>query len=117
MVATALEWEPYKRLCDEPQFFTRWALNRTRELVDAPIAAAVASVLDGVPLTKPEDHFGGKETDMFAVKLDRDTVCRVIESLSCTELLPGADESKRRRCRILKSSWLEHLEKNEWRNS
>jgi hypothetical protein len=67
-----MEWGEYKSLCDQPFTFSRWMLEQTIALVrDQPaLADALAMVLCGPVLTKPVDHKGGRDTDMFDVRID-----------------------------------------------
>jgi hypothetical protein len=67
-----MEWDEYKSLCDRPFTFSRWMLEQTIALVrdETHLADALASALRGPVLTKPIDHKGGPETDMFEVRID-----------------------------------------------
>jgi hypothetical protein len=70
--APAMQWHEYKSLCDQPSTFSRWMLEQTIALVreETGLADALATVLCGPVLTKPIDHKGGAETDMFEVRID-----------------------------------------------
>jgi hypothetical protein len=67
-----MEWNEYKSLCDQPFTFSRWMLEQTIALVreETRLVDALAVVLSGPVLTKPVDHKGGRDTDMFEVRID-----------------------------------------------
>ncbi len=66
-----MDWQTYKKLCEQPRCFSRWAIVTTLELVDEMSLRAVLSrILEGVPLVKPADHRGNAMTDFFVVALD-----------------------------------------------
>jgi len=67
-----MQWDEYKSLCDQPFAFSRWMLEQTVALVreQAALADALTMVLGGPVLTKPVDHKGGRDTDMFYVRID-----------------------------------------------
>ena len=78
----ALDWECYKRVCDEPQVFSRWMLEQTRELVDATLGARIDPVCLGAACDKPADHRGGAATDMFRLSLDVATVRAIHQAVT-----------------------------------
>ena len=65
-----MDWDEYKKRCDTPGVVSRWMLERTAELVDPSVAAHLLAATSGKPLTKPEGHKGGPDTDMFELHLD-----------------------------------------------
>ena len=65
-----MDWDEYKRRCDTPGVVSRWMLERTADLVDAPVAEHLRAATSGKPLPKPADHKGGPATDMFELELD-----------------------------------------------
>ena len=65
-----MDWQRYKRLCDEPRMMSRWMLTETAALLPEQLRAPLEAALSGTPLAKPADHAGGPETDMFPVCLD-----------------------------------------------
>ena len=66
-----MDWNTYKSLCDAPMIFSRWMLAQSVELLDdhRRLAAAIETVLCGVPIKKPAAHRGGASTDMFELVL------------------------------------------------
>ena len=69
-----MDWDEYKRRCDEPRVFSRWMLEQTRELLERAeaneLASKIGSSLGGPPLPKPRDHKAGRATDMFELELE-----------------------------------------------
>ncbi len=69
----AMDWDEYKRRCEEPGTFSRWMLEQTRELLEQAEARELASKislsLGATPLPKPADHRAGGATDMFELDL------------------------------------------------
>jgi len=68
-----MDWETYKVLCDRPWVVSRWMLEQTRELLLAGGHTAEAAILraslEADAIAKPEDHRGGRDTDMFELRL------------------------------------------------
>lgn len=90
-----MEWGEYKSLCDRPFTFSRWMLEQTLVLVrdETSLVDALATALRGPALTKPIDHKGGPETDMFEVRMDvaqaRAIHCLVREAALSGQRLAG----------------------------
>jgi len=83
-----MDWPSYKALCDRPDVLSRWTLERTVELLEAPggephpLARALREVLAASPLPRPADHSGPPATDMFLAALDAQGVlaaCAAVE--------------------------------------
>ena len=67
-----MDWDRYKRLCDQPNVVSRWMLEQTLELLEGEqIAAVLQGALASNPLAKPTDHRGGEATDMFVLDVPR----------------------------------------------
>lgn len=65
-----MDWDRYKRLCDQPNVISRWMLEQTLELVaEQETAAVLRAALASAPLQKPPDHRGGPATDMYVLHL------------------------------------------------
>ena len=62
-----MDWPEYKALCERPNVLPRAMLVRTEALLSAALADVLRRARAGVPLSKPADHKGGSETDMFEV--------------------------------------------------
>ncbi len=80
-----MDWDTYKRLCDQPNVWSRWMLEQTIELLGALPAEAAAQqrhtladnlrgVLQTSPLPRPPDHRGGAFVDMFELALPQTLV-------------------------------------------
>ena len=93
-----MEWDEYKSLCDRPFTFSRWMLEQTIALVrdETHLADALMTALRGPVLTKPVDHKGGPETDMFEVRMDV-TQARAIHCLVREAALSGQRLAARQR--------------------
>ncbi|MDA1073405.1 MAG: hypothetical protein O3A63_01420 [Proteobacteria bacterium] len=78
-----MDWETYKALCDQPQYWSRWMLEQTRNLLESrnPVAVKIAQALKAVPLLKPPDHTGDKRTDMFAIDLGEAEVSDILAAI------------------------------------
>jgi hypothetical protein len=107
-----MDWPDYKRMCESPNHFSRWALELTRGILrEAPIARKIVSTMNGRPLEKPADHRGGPETDYFRVELDDAAVRRVIAAFAAR--IENSAGRERRRLAHLCKVWEEYLESIE----
>ena len=80
-----MDWECYKRLCDEPNFWSRWMLEQTLELLEhAEVSKAIKHAMVRAPLAKPVDHRGGRATAMFELSLT------LTEAIKASELVTEA---------------------------
>ena len=72
-----MDWECYKRLCDEPRFWSRWMLEQTLELLNEDeVSKSIRDTMKHKPLAKPDDHRGSGATDMFELMLTQSEVAR-----------------------------------------
>jgi limonene-1,2-epoxide hydrolase len=78
-----MDWNEYKRLCDSPPVFSRWMLEQSIELLHAEprLAAAIGRAFADSPLSKPTDHRGGPQTDMFVLSLSVGQVNEVVTAI------------------------------------
>jgi hypothetical protein len=77
-----VDWDRYKRLCDQPNVVSKWLLEQTLELVVGEgIAAALRRALDSPALIKPVDHRGGAATDMCVLDLSRGQCEEVLQQV------------------------------------
>lgn len=79
-----MQWECYKRLCDQPNVLSRWLLEQTQELAeqaDSPVVPLLDATLAGTPLSKPTDQKQAAATDMFTLTWSQQEVAGVIELL------------------------------------
>lgn len=95
-MSAIVDWDEYKRRCDEPGTFSRWMLQQTMELLQQAqaeeLALKVGSALHAAPMPKPQGHKAGALTDMFVLDL------------------PVAD------ARAV-MAWLRHAVESDWRTS
>ena len=92
-----MDWDEYKKRCDEPRVVSRWMLERTAELVDPAVAAHLLDATSGKPLPKPEGHKGGPATDMFELQLDdaiADAIVAAVERAHAAGKGEGAGSRK-----------------------
>ena len=81
-----MDWDTYKTLCDQPDYWSRWMLEQSsillHQLSHEALAQRLNAALASVPLEKPDDHLGPPETDMLRLDLGVDqrvTVLAVIK--------------------------------------
>lgn len=77
-----MNWSDYKDICDRTNVFSRWALDRTQNLLTPELSKELelGVVADAIP--KPEDHKGDHRTDMFEVNLDVEIQQGIVAELS-----------------------------------
>jgi len=68
-----MNWSCYKRLCDRPEYWSRWMLEQCIELFEqqgeTALSAALRAALQQPPLAVPADHRGHAATQMFHLAL------------------------------------------------
>lgn len=77
-----MDWERYKQLCDQPNVFSRWMLEQTRQLAisgTSPEAQRLAKAVRQTPLAKPAEHTGGSSTDMIVLAWSHEEVSAIVE--------------------------------------
>ena len=61
-------WAEYRVLCDRPDYWSRWMIEQTIELLDEldrqALIEPLSRALKDRPLEKPDDHKGGAGLDM-----------------------------------------------------
>jgi hypothetical protein len=76
-----MDWDEYKKLCEQPNYWSLWMLRECLEIVSsqncAELTATINSVLGSVPLSRPADHKGPSETQMYNI----DLLCDLSEAL------------------------------------
>lgn len=77
-----MDWDTYKKLSHDPEYFTRWALDKTSHYVDDSIKSVLEAITQGTPLAKPIDHKGGIETDVFRINVVRAIALTIVDSLT-----------------------------------
>jgi hypothetical protein len=78
-----MDWQHYRRLCDEGDVLSRWLLEHTsallRESGDGVLAGRVLAITDAPALERPADHRGGAATDFFRSTLTPAEVAMVLD--------------------------------------
>ena len=71
-----MDWQTYKQLCDQPDYWSAWMIDQCCQLLqasDVPKALAVAQTLQmdrkKPCLPQPADHTGDSRTQMFQVTI------------------------------------------------
>lgn len=109
-----MEWERYKRLCDQPNVVSKWLLEQTLELVVGEgVAAALRRALDSPSLAKPVDHRGAEATDMCVLDLPRvqcEEVLRLVQAARDAEVVTSG--TTERGLGGFVEAWREYL---DWR--
>jgi len=107
-----MDWESYKKLCDQPSVFTRWMVTQTLELVaQLPERKQLTAALATAPLEKPWDHIGDERTDMLTLGLSQAVVAAVFQAVISAEnrdLTTRGTES--RGLGGFSAAWREYLE-------
>ena len=64
-----MDWSDYKKLCDQPNYWSHWMLSQCLDLIahsDCPdLTLAMQKALASQPLDKPSDHRGPQSTFMY----------------------------------------------------
>ena len=80
--------QEYKRLCAQPDVMRRDQIRATASLLadrHAELAARLSALLNAMPLSKPADHAGGRESDFFYLDLDAADLDDVVSALGDLE--------------------------------
>ena len=88
-----MEWPEYKLLCDQPDYWSHWMLNRCIELIvhqDAQdLVAAIQQSLAGHSLDRPKDHKGPQSTFMYhfplSLPLSEILLVQIQQAQSCNK--------------------------------
>lgn len=106
-----MDWEKYKELSHEAEYFTRWALSTTAGYCSTEVQSRLEACLDTTPLEKPSDHKGGSETDVFRIELDVETVNLITISLIKFAVKAKLNQgSSQPNLRPLILSWMEYAD-------
>ena len=108
-----MDWDTYKELSHSPEYFTRWALDRTTPHLDDRLRELLSKHTAKQPLEKPVDHKGGPETDILRVDLDLDSVQSIVDALSNARAQEKIETgSFQRNLNGIINSWEEYV---DWR--
>lgn len=68
-----MDWPTYKRLCDQPDYWSRWMLEQCIDLLqqveEAQLADRIRRALTDPPLPTPADHRGAAATHMYRLEM------------------------------------------------
>ena len=68
-----MDWPEYKKLCDQPDYWSHWMLSQCLQLIAHPespdLVAAMQQALASQPLDRPNDHKGPQSTFMYHLPL------------------------------------------------
>ncbi|XOV87136.1 MAG: hypothetical protein ACFHX7_19570 [Pseudomonadota bacterium] len=96
-----MDWQTYKVLCEQPRYFSRWALVTTAGLVgEKSLQTALYRMVEARALEKPADHRGNAMTDFFPVSLDHQQTQALLRLLE--------HHAADRRCHHLRVTWREY---------
>ena len=76
-----MDWQTYKKRCDNPHTFSRWMLEQTAALLAEPLCSRLQEITQGCSVKKPAGHKGGAETDMFEICLETGMRVAILESV------------------------------------
>ena len=92
-----LDWSTYKRLCDQPDYWSAWMIDQSANLLDryqhTNLSARLRQALDTLPLIRPADHKGDERTLMHQLQLsvaDRRLALSVIQQALDEGLIKNA---------------------------
>jgi hypothetical protein len=104
-------------MCSGPDAFGREVLEATAQVLSSlhpPSVLRVLEAFEGVPISKPELHTGGEDTDYFIVKLDVAEAEQIVEYLLDAEAdaVGGRDETTRAASHIsgLIAAWVRYID-------
>ena len=70
-----MQWDAYKELCDQPDYWSRWMLEQCADLMaqqqKADLQALLEAALEQPPLPMPLDHRGPPATQMYQLQFTR----------------------------------------------
>ena len=94
-----MRWSDYKRLCDRPDYQSRWMIEQTLELAEragkAVLHNQLTNVLETQPLEMPSDHKGGRVSEMYKLELCpelRRQICELIVQAKQSNLITSSTE-------------------------
>ena len=99
-----MDWQTYKHLCDQPDYWSAWMIDQCCQLLqasDVPEALAVAQTLQKDQkkpcLPQPADHTGDSRTQMFQVTITLkqcQLLLSVIEQAACKRAFSQDTQSR-----------------------
>jgi hypothetical protein len=96
-----MDWPTYKRLCDQPDHWSRWMLEQCTDLLgqlqEDGLVGALQRALSGQALATPVDHQGGQAVQIYVLRLPLDQrreICRAIEQAVSAGLSTAQTKSR-----------------------
>ena len=120
-------WQTYKALCDRPEVFTRWMIERTLVVIEQSLAgkqgdqntrelgqakSALMSLLTQTPLAPPQPV--DPRVDMLLLRLPKIEAQAIVDLFDDAALLPGGDwldavqQKRENPWGGFREAWLEH---------
>ena len=88
---------------------SRWVILQIVSLVKSVEGVRLTEILSRMPLKKPVDHKGDRDTDMFNVDLDKNTTARILMSLThCLHSSRPCDQKRKRLLVVIERNWREY---------
>lgn len=81
--------DEYKRLCDQPNAFSRRDLEISEKLLrekDSSLALRLSEILQSSQITRPKKHEGGKWNDRFLINLPEQDAEMIVEVFTDVEV-------------------------------
>ena len=104
-----MNWSEYKDICDRTNVFSRWALERTRNLLSQEVGTQLERGTRSDAIPKPDDHKGDHRTDMFEVSLNLVTQQAIVNELTQRTEDESAQNHSTMRISPLLKAWEELL--------
>lgn len=110
-----MDWSEYKDICDRTNVFSRWALERTRNLLSRELCTELDRGTGSDAIPKPTDHKGDCRTDMFEVDLEIAIQQAIVKELSRRSEHESAQKVGTTRISPLLKAWEELLRDSQKR--
>ena len=99
-----MDWQTYKQLCDQPDYWSAWMIDQCRQLLQASDVAEATAVdqtlrtdLSRPFLPQPPDHAGDFRTHMYQVTITQEQgqlLLSVIEQATCKRAFSQDTQSR-----------------------
>ena len=104
-----MNWSDYKDICDRTNVFSRWALERTRNLLSQELCTELDRGTGSDAIPKPDDHKGDQRTDMFEMNLSLAIQQAIVNELTQRSEREAAQNPSTTRISPLLKAWEELL--------
>ena len=99
-----MDWQTYKRLCDQPDYWSAWMIDQCCQLLQASDVSEATAVdqtlradLSRPFLPQPADHTGDSRTQMFQVTITQEQaqlLLGVIDHAACKRAFSQDTQSR-----------------------